>query len=198
MFNEIIFPAAILQEPFFSFDADDAMNYGAIGSIIAHELTHGFDDQGRKYDENGNLRSWWTTNDIEQFNARTRLLVEQFNNYTLLQMNINGLLTLGENIADLGGLEIAYEAFLQTEQAMGGELIDGFPPQQRFFFAFARAVRTKVMDAKQFLLIKVDPHAPGIFRVNGPLSNLIGFYRAFNVTENDGLFREKSQRVLIW
>ena len=108
------------------------------------------------------------------------------------------MLTLGENIADLGGLEIAYEAFLQTEQAISGELIDGFLPQQRFFLAFARAFRLKITDAKQFFLLKVDPHAPSIFRTNGALSNLIGFYRAFNVTENDRLFRESSKRVLIW
>lgn len=182
----------------FIFDADDAINYGAIGSIIAHELTHGFDDQGRKYDENGNLRSWWTSEDVNQFNFRTKIIIEQFNNYELLSINVNGLLTLGENIADLGGLEIAYEAFLQTEQASMGILIDGFTPQERFFLAFARALRTKLTDAKLRFLIKIDPHAPSIFRVNGPLSNMIGFYQTFNVTENDRMFRERSKRVLIW
>jgi putative endopeptidase len=194
----MLFPAAILQPPFFIFDGDDAINYGAIGSIIAHELTHGFDDQGRKYDENGNLRSWWTTEDVNQFTARIKLIVEQFNSYELFNININGFLTLGENIADLGGLEIAYEAFLQTEQASMGTSIDGFTPQERFFLAFACAFRMKITDAKLRFLLQVDPHAPSIFRVNGALSNMIGFYQTFNVTENDRMFREQSKRVLIW
>jgi putative endopeptidase len=126
------------------------------------------------------------------------MIVEQFNNYKILNTNINGLLTLGENIADLGGIEISYEAFLQTEQVKLGILIDGFTPQQRFFLAFARAFRMKWTEAKLLFIIKIDPHAPGIFRVNGPLSNMIEFYQTFNVTENDKMFREPLKRVLIW
>ena len=198
MYNEIIFPAAVLQEPFFQFDADNAINYGAVGTIIAHELTHGFDDQGSKYDENGNLRLWWTPEDIYEFNSRTKMILDQFNNYKILNTSINGLLTLGENIADLGGIEISYEAFLQTEQAKQGILIDNLTPQQRFFLAYARAYRMKFTDAKLLLFINIDTHAPPKLRVNGPLSNMNGFYQVFNVTENDRMFREPSKRVLIW
>jgi putative endopeptidase len=198
LFNEIVFPAGILQKPFFLFDADDAINYGAVGYIISHELTHGFDDQGRKYDENGNLHLWWTPQDINEFNARAKLLAQQFDNYQLLNTNVNGLLTLGENIADLGGIEIAYEAFLQTKQAKDGILIDNFTPNQRFFLSFARASRIKMTDAKFFLAVKIDPHAPPIFRVNGPLSNMFEFYQTYNVTQGDKLFRKPSDRVFIW
>jgi putative endopeptidase len=198
LFNEIIFPAGILQEPFFLFDADDAINYGAVGFIIAHELTHGFDDQGRKYDANGNLRLWWTPKDINEFDSRAKIMVEQYNNYQLLNTNVNGLLTLGENIADLGGLEIAYEAFSQTQQAKNGILIDDLTPKQRFFLGFARASRIKMTDAKLLFMIKIDPHAPAIFRVNGVLSNMMGFYYTFNVTKNDKMFRDNSERVFIW
>ncbi len=194
----MVFPAGILQAPFFIFEADDAINYGAVGYIIAHEITHGFDDQGRKYDEDGNLRLWWTPKDINDFNSRTKILIEEFNNYKILNTNVNGLLTLGENIADLGGVEISYEAFLQTEQAKAGILIDGFTPNQRFFLSYARTSRIKATDAKLLSEIKIDPHAPAIFRINGPLSNIMGFYQAFNVTENDKMFREPSKRAFIW
>lgn len=165
---------------------------------MAHELTHGFDDQGRKYDQNGNLRLWWTPKDINEFNSRTKIMIEQFNNYTILNTDINGHLTLGENIADLGGVEIAYEAFLQTEQAKRGILIDGFTPQQRFFFGFARVWRTAMADAKILFMLKIDPHSPSIFRTNGALSNMLGFYQTFNMTKKDLMFREPSKRVQIW
>lgn len=197
-FNEIIFPAAILQEPFFSSQADDALNYGAIGFVVGHELTHAFDDQGRKYDENGNLHSWWTSDDIDAFNSRTKILVKQFENYRILNTNVNGRLTLGENIADLCGLEVAFQAFLRTKQAKEGVRIDGLTPQERFFIAIARAWRVKVTDEKLLAQLKNDPHAPPILRVNGPLSNMIGFYQTFNVTRDDAMYREAKDRVMIW
>ncbi|CAF1167619.1 unnamed protein product [Adineta steineri] len=196
--NEIMFPAAVLQEPLFSFFADDALNYGAIGYVIGHELMHCLDDQGRKYDENGNLHSWWTANDIHEFKSRTKILVEQYNNYEILNTTVNGELTLGENIADLSGLEIAYHAFLRTNQAKENILIDGFTPKERFFLAFARTWRVKLTNEKILLYTKIDPHAPVNYRINGPLSNMMGFYETFNVTRNDAMFREINDRVLIW
>ncbi|UJR35374.1 hypothetical protein I4U23_028131 [Adineta vaga] len=196
--NEIIFPAGILQEPFFMSDGDDAINYGSIGSFIGHEMTHGFDDQGRKYDENGVLNPWWTSEDLNQFSSRTTILVKQFNDYKLFDINVDGLLTLGENLADLGGIEIAYEAFLQTKQAKEGKLIDGLTPNQRFFLSYAKTLRMKMTDERLLALLIVDPHSPAIYRVNGPLSNIMGFYQTFNVTENDKMFRELSIRVNVW
>lgn len=197
-FNEIIFPAAILQEPFFSSQVDDALNYGAIGFVVGHELTHAFDDQGRQYDENGNLYSWWTPEDVDAFNSRTKVLVKQFENYRILNTNVNGRLTLGENIADLCGLEVAFQAFLRTKQAKEEVRIDGLTPQQRFFIAVARAWRVKVTDEKLLAQLKSDPHAPAMLRVNGPLSNMIGFYQTFNVTPGDAMYREAKDRVVIW
>ena len=196
--NDITCPAAILQEPFFSADADDALNYGGIGYVIGHELTHGFDDQGRKYDENGNLHLWWSPDEIQAFNARTNILTQQFDNYKVLDTNINGKLTLGENIADLGGLEITYQAFLRTRQAKENIPIDGFTPKQRFFLAFGRTWRVKLTKEKLLSNIKEDPHAPAVARINGPLSNMIGFYKLYNVTKDDALFRESKDRVRIW
>ena len=179
-------------------DNDDALNYGGIGSAIGHELTHGFDDQGRKYDEHGNLRPWWTPKDMENFHLRTEKLVEQFSAHQLLNERINGKLTLGENLADLGGLEIAYQAFLQTKQAKEGVKIDGLTPNQRFFLAYAQAWRVKMTDARTVLQIKQDPHTPELVRINTPLSNMLGFYQAFNVTEGDAMFRKAEDRLLIW
>ena len=198
MWNEIVFPAGILHEPFFHDGADDAINYGAVGCYLAHELTHGYDDQGRQYDENGQLDQWWTPDDLNAFNARIRLIAEQFNDYRVYDTNVNGFLTLGENIADLGGLEIAYEAFQQTEQAKAGALIDGLTPNQRFFFSYARVSRMAMARERILALIRIDTHAPAMFRVNGPLSNMMGFYQTFNVTEGDRMFREPAKRVLIW
>ncbi len=179
-------------------DADDALNYGAIGYVIGHELTHGFDDQGRKYDENGNLFLWWIPDDINAFNSRTQNLIEQYENYEILNRNINGRLTLGENIADLGGLEIAYQAFLRTKQAKDNILIDGLTPRQRFFLAFARTWRVKLTNEKLLSDLKQDVHAPAIIRINGPLSNMMGFYDTFNVTKDDAMFREPENRIIIW
>ncbi|UJR10516.1 hypothetical protein I4U23_014719 [Adineta vaga] len=196
--NEIVFPAGILQEPLFSLVADDALNYGAIGYIIGHELTHSLDDQGRKYDENGNLHSWWTRNDTDEFNLRTDKLIRQYDEYRMLNTSINGQLTLGENIADLGGLEIAYQAFLQTDQAKNDVLIDGLTPKERFFLAFARTWRVKVTNEKALFGIRQDPHAPVDLRINGPLSNMMGFYEIFNVTKGDSMFKDVIDRVIIW
>lgn len=182
----------------FSFDADDALNYGAIGYVIGHELTHCFDDQGRKYDENGNLHLWWTSDDINAFNNRTENLIKQYENYEILNHKINGKLTLGENIADLTGLEIAYQAFLRTKQAKDGILINDLTPEQRFFFAFARTWRVKVTNEKFLSDLKQDSHAPAIIRINGPLSNIIGFYDTFNLTKDDAMFREPENRIVIW
>src|SRR6185369_14563860 len=175
--NEIVFPAGILQPPFFDPNADDAVNYGGIGAVIGHEMTHGFDDEGRNYDSKGNLANWWTSEDSSKFDAKAKMIVEQFNNYTVLDsLHVNGQLTLGENIADLGGITIAYEAFKRTEQGKGNEKIDGFTPDQRFFLGFARiwASSTRPEAAMQRLMI--DPHSPNQYRVNGPLSNLPEFY----------------------
>jgi len=174
------------------------LNYGGIGYIIGHELTHALDDQGRKYDENGNVKSWWTNDDIERFHARTERLDLQYNKCQVLNAFVNGRLTLGENIADLGGLEIAYQAFLRTKQANDEKLIDGFTSKQRFFLAAARVWRMKVTDEKILADLKQEPHAPAKYRVNAPLSNMFGFYETFNVKKGDGMYRDERDRVRIW
>ncbi len=198
-FNEIVFPAAILQFPFFDFKADDAINYGGIGAVIGHEMTHGFDDQGAQYAADGNLKNWWTAEDEEQFKAKTAILVEQFNDYTVLDsVHVNGELTLGENIADLGGVAIAYQAFKKTHQGQQGEPIDGFTPDQRFFMSWGQIWRSKAREKTSLMLIKRDPHAPGIWRANGPLSNFEPFYKAFNVTPKNKMYRPESERAKIW
>ncbi len=198
-FNEIVFPAAILQFPFFDFDADDAVNYGGIGGVIGHEMTHGFDDQGAQYDADGNLKNWWTPEDSTQFVSRTRKVVDQFNGYTVLDsIHVQGELTLGENIADLGGVTIAYAAFKKTKQGKSDEKIDGFTPDQRFFLSWAQVWRGKALPQTSMELIKNDPHSPGIWRCNGPLSNFEPFYKAFNVKEGNKMWRADSVRAKIW
>jgi len=198
-FNEIVFPAAILQFPFFDFNADDAVNYGGIGAVIGHEMTHGFDDQGAQYDADGNLRNWWTPQDSIQFAQRTGIVKSQFDSYTVLgDVHVDGSLTLGENIADLGGVTIAYEAFKKTKQGKGTELIDGFTPDQRFFLSWAQVWRGIITPEKARQLIKVDPHSPGEWRTNGPLSNFEPFYKAFNIKEGDKMWRADSVRAKIW
>ncbi len=196
--NEIVFPAGILQFPFFNNDADDAFNYGGIGAVIGHEISHGFDDQGRKFDLNGNLTDWWTANDAQQFTAKTDMVVNQFNNYKVLDtMRVNGKLTLGENIADLGGLAVAYEAFnTYSPQAKSNQKIDGFTPNQRFFLSWAQVWRAKYRDEELANRIMTDPHSPGQFRCNGPLTNMPEFYEAFGVKEGDKMYRPS--RVRIW
>lgn len=198
-FNEIVFPAGILQFPFFDNNADDAINYGAIGAVIGHEMTHGFDDQGRQYDKKGNLHDWWTKEDAEKFKAKAQKVVEQYDQYTVLDsLHVNGELTLGENIADIGGLAIAYEAFKRTEQGKGNKLIDGLTPDQRFFLSFAQVWRIKNRDERLRMRISADPHSPEMFRVNGPLSNMSEFYKAFDVKQGDKMYKPENERIKIW
>ncbi|HCN82883.1 MAG TPA: peptidase M13 [Sphingobacteriaceae bacterium] len=198
-FNEIVFPAGILQFPFFDFNADDAINYGAIGAVIGHEMTHGFDDQGRQYDKDGNLKDWWTKEDADKFIKKAKVVVDQYSQYTVLDgLHVNGNLTQGENIADIGGLTIAYQAFKMTEQGKGNKKIDGFTPDQRFFLAFGQVWRIKNRDERLRMRISVDPHSPEMYRVNGPLSNMPEFYKAFDIKPGDKMYRPEEQRVKIW
>lgn len=198
-FNEIVFPAGILQFPFFELKADDAINYGAIGMVIGHEMTHGFDDQGRQYDAQGNLTDWWTKTDAEKFTAKAKGVIEQYNAYTVLDsLHVNGELTLGENLADIGGLAIAFDAFKLTKQGQSSEKIGGFTPDQRFFLGYAQVWR--IVDRPESLRTRIttDPHSPEEFRVNGPLANFEPFYQAFGVTEKHKLYRPADQRARIW
>jgi putative endopeptidase len=198
-FNEIVFPAGILQFPFFDKDADDAINYGAIGAVIGHEMTHGFDDQGSQYDKDGNLKDWWTMEDKTKFKAKVKVVVDQYDKYVVLNnVHVNGSLTTGENMADIGGLAIAYQAFKNTEQGKSDKLIDGYTPDQRFFLAFGQVWRIKNRDETMRMRINTDPHSPEMFRVNGPLSNMPEFYKAFNVKPGDKLYRAEADRVKVW
>jgi putative endopeptidase len=198
-FNEIVFPAGILQYPFFEFSADDAVNYGGIGAVIGHEMTHGFDDQGRQYDAEGNLKDWWTEDDAKKFEAKTNVVVKQFNSYTVLDtVHLNGELTLGENLADLGGLAIAYEAFHKTEQGKSKEKIDGFTPDQRFFLSWAQVWRANTRPEELTARNLTDPHSPSMWRCNGPLSNMPEFYAAFNVKPGDKMYRPANERAKVW
>ncbi|HBL74540.1 MAG TPA: peptidase M13 [Prolixibacteraceae bacterium] len=196
--NEIVFPAAILQPPFFYMNAEDAVNYGAIGVVIGHEMTHGFDDQGRQYDKDGNLNDWWTAQDAERFNGRTAALVNQYSQFTVLDtIKADGKLTLGENIADLGGLNIAYQALRHVLK--GDEKpIDGFTPEQRFFLAYAHIWAQNIRDEEMLRRTKIDVHSLGRYRVLGPLRNLPEFYTAFNVKEGDAMYLAESDRAVIW
>jgi len=197
--NEIVFPAAIMQPPFFDANADDAVNYGSIGAVIGHELTHGFDDQGAKYGPDGNLKSWWTDEDRKQFDARTKVLVNQFNNfYVSDSLHVNGELTLGENIADLGGLTIAYEAFKMRQLKNPGKAIDGFTPEQRFFIGFSQIWKNNVRPEALRQLILTDPHSPGEFRVLGTLGNMPQFYEVFGIKEGMKMYRSPETRANIW
>ncbi|HEX8774290.1 MAG TPA: M13 family metallopeptidase [Pyrinomonadaceae bacterium] len=199
-FNEIVFPAGILQTPFFDPTADDAVNYGGVGSIIGHELTHGFDDQGRQFDAEGNLRDWWTAEDVKNYNARAAIIETQYNDYVPLEaLHINGKLTLGENIADLGGLKIAY---LALQKSMEGKprppLIDGLTPEQRFFLAFAQGWRRNSRPEILRLMLATDPHSPPRFRVMGPVSNMPEFFQAFGCKPGDRGIRAENVQVKIW
>lgn len=198
-FNEIVFPAGILQFPFFDANADDAINYGGIGMVIGHEITHGFDDQGRQYDAEGNLKDWWTTGDAEKFNAKTGEVVKQYDGYVILDsMHVNGQLTLGENLADLGGLAIAYDAFKMTPQSKSTEKIDGFTPDQRFFLGFAQVWRLINRPETMRVRVTTDPHSPEMFRVNGPLSNFQPFFDAFNIKEGDKMYKAVGASAKVW
>jgi putative endopeptidase len=200
--NEIVFPAGILQPPFFFANADDAVNYGAIGCGIGHEMTHGFDDQGRQYDKDGNLRDWWTPQSAAEYDKRRKTVVDQYNGYEALPgLHVNGELTQGENIADLGGVKIAYAALqkaLDKHSEDRNKKIDGYTPEQRFFLAYAGIWRSKIRDEEQKLRLNTDPHSPAHFRVNGPLSDLPEFQKAFNISDGSPMVRAADKRVNIW
>ncbi len=209
-FNEIVFPAAILQPPFFNVTADDAVNYGGIGAVIGHEFSHGFDDQGSQYDGAGNLRSWWTDADRAEFTRRTDMLVAQYEGYTPFEADtthVNGRLTLGENIADLAGLTMAYRAYRLSLDADGdgtvsaGEeapVIDGLTGNQRFFMGWAQVWRITHREPYLRQLLQVDSHSPGEYRANGPLPHVDGFYEAFGVQPGDALYVAPAERITIW
>jgi putative endopeptidase len=198
-YNEIVFPAGILQFPFFDPNADDAINYGGIGAVIGHEMTHGFDDQGRLYDAQGNLTDWWKAADGEHFNAKAKRLAAQYSTYTVLDsLHVNGDLTLGENIADLGGVTIAYDAFKLTAQGKDTTKIGGFTPDQRFFLGFAQVWRGVVRPEFLRVLINTNPHSPYEFRVNGTLSNVPGFYEAWHVSDRNKMYHTADAMVHIW
>jgi putative endopeptidase len=199
--NEIVFPAGILQPPFFNLDADDAVNYGAIGMVIGHEMTHGFDNQGRQFDKDGNLRDWWTKEDSKSFEDHTSLLIDQYNHYDVLDSTfVNGKLTLGENIADLGGATVAFNAYkLSLEGKETPKPIDGFTNFQRFFLSYAQIWRTNMRDEELRKRVKTDVHSPAKVRINGVVYNMPEFYEAFpDVKEGDKLFRAPEQRPVIW
>jgi putative endopeptidase len=197
--NEIVFPAGIMQPPFFDPNADDAINYARIGAVIGHEISHGFDDQGAKFDAQGNLKDWWTAQDKEKFEAKTKIVIEQFNAYQAIDtMHLNGHLTVGENIADLGGFSIAFEAYLRSLKGKEKKNLDGFTPEQRFFIAGAQMWRSLYTNEALKKQVLTNPHSPGKFRVNGPFSNMPEFYAAFNVKKGDKMYRDESIRAKIW
>ncbi len=196
--NEIVFPAAILQPPFFDAEADDALNYGGIGAVIGHEISHGFDDQGRKFDAEGNMKDWWTKDDETKYNALTDKIVEQFNEYALDKAHVNGKMTLGENIGDLGGLTVSYYALEKSLEGKEKKLIDGFTPEQRFFISWAQVWRLNQSPERDLLQINTDSHSPSRFRVNGPYSNMLEFINAFGCKDSDSMMRAKDKIVTIW
>jgi predicted metalloendopeptidase len=200
--NEIVFPAAILQPPFFDAEADDAANYGGIGAVIGHEIGHGFDDQGAKYDGDGNLVDWWTDDDRAEFGARTTALIKQYEEYTPRELgdghHVNGAFTVGENIGDLGGLSIALLAYRLSRKGKDAAVIDGLTGAQRVFFGWAQVWRTKSREAEAIRRLATDPHSPPEFRCNGVIRNMDAFYEAFDVSEDDRLYLEPQRRVRIW
>jgi len=197
--NEIVFPAGILQPPFYDPKADDAVNYGGIGAVIGHEMTHGFDDQGRQYDAKGNLRDWWTKEDGEKFNTKAAMVGKQYDAFSPLDsVHVNGKLTMGENLADIGGLTIAYQAFQKTAEAKSGTSIDGFTPDQRFFLAWAQIWRTNIRPEAARQQVQTDPHSPAQFRTNGPLMNMPEFYKAFGCKPTDKMERPTAEQARIW
>ena len=197
--NEIVFPAGILQPPFFDPKADDAVNYGGMGAVIGHEISHGFDDQGSKFDAKGNLKMWWTPETRKKFDERTALVVKQFDGYVAVDsLHVNGKLTLGENIGDLAGLSIAYTALEKALEGKPRPLIDGFTPEQRFFLAWAQIWRRNSTPQALRLQVRVDPHSPSMFRTNGPLSNMPSFYKAFGCGDDEGMVRPDDVRAKVW
>ena len=197
--NEIVFPAGILQFPFFDFGADDAVNYGGIGAVIGHEMTHGFDDEGRQYDADGTLRDWWTKEDADQFKKRADMVVDQYNAFTVLDtMHVNGRLTLGENLADLGGLNIAYAAFKKTKEGQSTQKIDGFTPDQRFFLSWAQVWRGSQRPESAAQRLRTDPHSPEQYRTDAPLTNIDAWYAAFDVQPGDKMYKKPEDRIKVW
>lgn len=197
--NEIVFPAGILQPPYFDLNADDALNYGGIGMVIGHEITHSFDDQGAQYDKDGNVKNWWTKDDFEKFKARTQQVIDQYNRFTVLDsVHVKGALTVGENTADIAGIAIAYDAFKLTEQGQSSEKLDGFTPDQRFFISIARIWRVKTTDEFLRNYVNTNPHSPARWRVNGPLMNFTPFYHAFDVKEGDKMYKPENERIVVW
>jgi predicted metalloendopeptidase len=200
--NEIVFPAGILQPPFFYANADDAVNYGGIGAVIGHEMTHGFDDEGRQFDAVGNLRDWWSPQSAAEFKKRSQAIVQQYNNYEPLPgLRVNGELTQGENIADLGGVKLAYAALqkaLDKNPQAREQKINGLTPEQRFFLSFAAIWKSKERDEDLKLRLNTDPHSPARYRVDGPLSNLPEFQKAFDIPDNSPMVRAADKRVNIW
>ena len=200
-FNEIVFPAAILQPPFFDRNADDAVNYGAIGAVIGHEIGHGFDDQGSKFDGDGNMKNWWTEADRKEFDKRANMLIEQYNGFSPAQLpgqHVNGALTIGENIGDLGGLTIAYKAYKIALKGADAPVLDSWTGEQRLFLGWAQIWRSKYRDAELSRRLATDPHSPTEFRCNGVVRNLPEFYAAFGVKEGDKLWLPPDRRVRIW
>lgn len=197
--NEICFPAAILQPPFFDMQADDAFNYGAIGVVIGHEMTHGFDDQGRQYDKDGNLKDWWTAEDAKRFDERAQVMVDFFDKIEVAPgVHANGKMTLGENIADYGGLQVSYQAFKKAMQKNPLPVVDGFTPEQRFFLAYAGVWANNTRPEMVLYLTKMDVHSLGKWRVNGALPQIGPWYDAFQITEKDPMYLPADQRVSIW
>jgi endothelin-converting enzyme len=197
--NEIVFPAAILQPPFFNVDADDAVNYGAIGAVIGHEISHGFDDQGRQYDGDGNLNNWWTDDDDKEFRARTAMLVKQYSAFSPMPGQfVNGELTLGENIADVSGIAMAFRAYKLSLNGHQAPKLDGFSGEQRFFIGYAQVWARKYRDDELRKRLLTDSHSPNEYRVNGIVANQPEFYAAFGLTAKDKLYREPQDRVKIW
>ena len=199
MLNEIVFPAAFLQPPLFDYRADPAYNYGAVGAIIGHEMSHGFDDQGRHFDAEGRLSGWWSDDELASFTERTQKLVEQFESLDVLDgHHLDGELTLGENIADLTGLTLAFRAYQISCSSDQDTIVDGMTGAQRFFVSWARIWRWKYRDEELMKMLKTDPHSPADFRVNGTVANMPEFAQAFDVTSSDRLFRQDSDMARIW
>ena len=197
--NEIVFPAGILQSPYFDEKADDALNYGGIGMVIGHEMTHAFDDQGAQFDKFGNVQNWWTKDDYDKFKAKTQQVVNLYNSFTVLDtLHVKGAMTLGENTADVGGVAIAYDAFKLTKEGQDSTKIGGFTPDQRFFFSIAKIWRVKMKDEFLRLWINNNPHSPPMWRVNGPLMNSPHFYDAFNIKPGDKMYLAEKDRINIW
>ena len=200
-FNEIVFPAAILQYPFFDEDRDAAANYGAIGAVIGHEIGHGFDDQGSQFDGDGRLTDWWTTDDKTAFEERTKALIDQYNALEPEQLpghHVNGALTIGENIGDLGGLGIAWKAYLISLGGAEPPVVDGRTGAERFFLSWAQAWQLKLRDEEALRLLSIDPHSPNEFRCNQIVRNIDAFYSTFGVTPSDALWLDPKDRVTIW